>query len=241
MILDLEDAVAPENRAAAREAIAAADLDPARVIVRVNEVGIARLRRRPRGSPARYPTIMVPKADRRLLDAMPAGFDVDRAVRVGGRRRRRAARWRHRSARSCGAPRISSRRSAAPRAVTPTAATGMSRAPPARTCCSPRVRPASRRSTPCTSTSSDLDGLRAEAEDAAASGFAATACIHPSHAEVIRDGVPADGRAGRVGAAGSGCRGGERGRVPLRGRHGRRPGAAPCRGRGAPSAASRPG
>ncbi len=33
----------------------------------------------------------------------------------------------------------------------------------------------------------DLDGLRAEAEDASASGFAATACIHPSHVAVIRD------------------------------------------------------
>jgi citrate lyase subunit beta/citryl-CoA lyase len=32
----------------------------------------------------------------------------------------------------------------------------------------------------------DTDGLRAEAEDAAASGFAATACIHPSQAEVVR-------------------------------------------------------
>src|SRR5690606_41240779 len=32
----------------------------------------------------------------------------------------------------------------------------------------------------------DLAGLRAEAEDAVASGFAATACIHPSHVPVIR-------------------------------------------------------
>jgi citrate lyase subunit beta/citryl-CoA lyase len=32
----------------------------------------------------------------------------------------------------------------------------------------------------------DLDGLRVEAEDAAASGFSATACIHPSHVAVIR-------------------------------------------------------
>jgi citrate lyase subunit beta / citryl-CoA lyase len=32
----------------------------------------------------------------------------------------------------------------------------------------------------------DLEGLRAEAEDAAASGFAATVCIHPSQAAVIR-------------------------------------------------------
>ncbi|GAA1845338.1 HpcH/HpaI aldolase/citrate lyase family protein [Agromyces salentinus] len=36
VILDLEDAVAPEARAAARRAVAASDLDPERVIVRVN-------------------------------------------------------------------------------------------------------------------------------------------------------------------------------------------------------------
>lgn len=33
----------------------------------------------------------------------------------------------------------------------------------------------------------DADGLMAEAEDAAASGFAATACIHPGQVGVIRD------------------------------------------------------
>src|SRR5262249_35818217 len=32
-----------------------------------------------------------------------------------------------------------------------------------------------------------LAGLRAEADDAAGSGFAATACIHPSHVPVIRE------------------------------------------------------
>jgi citrate lyase subunit beta/citryl-CoA lyase len=32
----------------------------------------------------------------------------------------------------------------------------------------------------------DVDGLRAEAHDAAASGFGATACIHPSQVEVVR-------------------------------------------------------
>jgi citrate lyase subunit beta/citryl-CoA lyase len=32
----------------------------------------------------------------------------------------------------------------------------------------------------------DVDGLAAEARDAAASGFAATACIHPSQVAVIR-------------------------------------------------------
>lgn len=33
----------------------------------------------------------------------------------------------------------------------------------------------------------DLDGLRAEAEDAVAVGFAATACIHPGQIEVVRE------------------------------------------------------
>jgi len=33
----------------------------------------------------------------------------------------------------------------------------------------------------------DLDGLRAEATDAAAVGFAATACIHPSQVDVVRE------------------------------------------------------
>jgi citrate lyase subunit beta/citryl-CoA lyase len=33
----------------------------------------------------------------------------------------------------------------------------------------------------------DTAGLRAEAEDAAALGFAATACIHPSQASIVRD------------------------------------------------------
>jgi citrate lyase subunit beta/citryl-CoA lyase len=32
----------------------------------------------------------------------------------------------------------------------------------------------------------DVEGLRDEAQDAAASGFGATACIHPSQAEVVR-------------------------------------------------------
>jgi citrate lyase subunit beta/citryl-CoA lyase len=34
----------------------------------------------------------------------------------------------------------------------------------------------------------DADGLRAEVEDAVASGFDATACIHPSQVAVIRAG-----------------------------------------------------
>lgn len=39
VIVDLEDAVAPANRTAAREALRASSLDPARTVVRVNPVG----------------------------------------------------------------------------------------------------------------------------------------------------------------------------------------------------------
>ena len=39
VILDLEDAVAPANRPAARESVIASELDPARTLVRVNPVG----------------------------------------------------------------------------------------------------------------------------------------------------------------------------------------------------------
>ncbi len=38
----------------------------------------------------------------------------------------------------------------------------------------------------------DLDGLRAEVDDAAALGFAATACIHPSQVAVVREGYRPD-------------------------------------------------
>lgn len=41
VILDLEDAVAPRDREAAREAVAASGLDPARTIVRINPAGSA--------------------------------------------------------------------------------------------------------------------------------------------------------------------------------------------------------
>jgi citrate lyase subunit beta / citryl-CoA lyase len=57
----------------------------------------------------------------------------------------------------------------------------------------------------------DLDGLRAEATDAAASGFVATACIHPSQVAVVREAYrPTEGElawAQRVLAAAADVRG----------------------------------
>jgi citrate lyase subunit beta/citryl-CoA lyase len=185
VILDLEDAVAPENRTAAREAIASADLDPGRVIVRVNEVGSpdweADL-----AAAARYPTIMVPKADRRLLEAMPTGFDVIALCES--------------AAGVVAAPELATRVSALMWGAEDLVASlgGTSSRHPdgsyrdvARTARANVLLAAGAAGIPAIDTVhldiDDLDGLRAEAQDAAASGFSATACIHPSHAAVIRE------------------------------------------------------
>jgi citrate lyase subunit beta/citryl-CoA lyase len=65
VIIDLEDAVDPAGRPAARDALAASALDPARVIVRVNAAGtadhaadLAAVGRTP------YTAVMLPKAER---------------------------------------------------------------------------------------------------------------------------------------------------------------------------------
>ena len=46
----------------------------------------------------------------------------------------------------------------------------------------------------------DLDGLRGEVDDAVAVGFDAKVAIHPSQVAVIRAGLCADRRPGRMGA-----------------------------------------
>ena len=72
----------------------------------------------------------------------------------------------------------------------------------------------------------DLDGLRGEATDAAASGFVATACIHPSQVAVVRERLPAHRGGAGLGAQGPG-RGGRCPRgVLLRGADGGLAGAA---------------
>lgn len=66
VVVDLEDAVAPENKAAAREHVVAATLDPARTVVRINGAqtpwfadDLAAVAR------SGYPTVMLPKAESR--------------------------------------------------------------------------------------------------------------------------------------------------------------------------------
>ena len=187
-ILDLEDAVAPDARPAARAALAAARLDPSRVIVRVNESGsadqaedLAAVRA------AGFRTVMVPKADARLDLGPFAGLDVialcetaagvldaralaerpgvvalmwgaeDLVASLGGT-----------ASRDAGGAYRDVARQARSQVLLAAAAAGIAAIDTVHL------------------DIADLDGLVAEAEDAAAVGFAATACIHPSHVPVIR-------------------------------------------------------
>jgi citrate lyase subunit beta/citryl-CoA lyase len=77
VVLDLEDAVAPANRAAARQAIVSNRLDPARAIVRVNATDTADhaldLAAARAGG---YGTVMLPKAETRAQIDVLAPFNV---------------------------------------------------------------------------------------------------------------------------------------------------------------------
>jgi citrate lyase subunit beta / citryl-CoA lyase len=195
VILDLEDGVAAEGKDAARAALAACDLDPARVIVRVNPAGtpehaadLATLRE------TRYRRIMLAKTETR---AQLAGLDGDwRVVAL------------------CETP--LGIVNAAEIAATPNViatlwgAEDLIAAMGGRTSRFPdgRYRDVARHARSAVLLASaaygkaaidsvylnipDLDGLAAEAEDAAASGFTLKACIHPSQVAVVRQAFQAD-------------------------------------------------
>jgi citrate lyase subunit beta / citryl-CoA lyase len=191
VILDLEDGVGAAAKAAAREALLAHPQDPARVIVRVNAVGtpefdtdIAALRQ------TGYTTIMLPKAEsREQLDAVAfhggwrvvalveSALGILRAEEIAAAPNVVAVLW---GAEDLMAS-LHGRTSRHPdgtyrgvashaRAITLLAASAHGKL----------AIDAIYANIP------DLDGLREEAEDAAASGFALKALIHPSHAAVVR-------------------------------------------------------
>jgi citrate lyase subunit beta/citryl-CoA lyase len=189
VILDLEDGTGQDAKDTARAAVTAASLDPARVIVRVNAAGtpwhdadLAALRR------AGHRMIMLPKAETRAqLDALPGDWRVlalcetpagivnaaeiaaapnvvammwgaeDLIAAIGGRSSRHPdGRYRDVAMHARSAVLL-----AAAAAGKPAIDAVYVNIP-------------------------DLDGLAAEAEDAAASGFALKACIHPSQVAVVR-------------------------------------------------------
>lgn len=190
VILDLEDAVAPDNRASARESLLATRLDPSRTIVRVSPAGtpdfaldIAALRE------SDYRTVMLAKtetpqqvgalADLEVIALCETPLGVENAAAIAGLPQVIALMWGAEDlvgaigGRSSRHPDGSYRdlaRFARARVLIAAAAAGKAAIDTVHL------------------DIADLDGLTTEVEDAAASGFAATACIHPSQVGVIRAG-----------------------------------------------------
>lgn len=188
VILDLEDGVRPADRPAARAHLRERPLDPERTIVRVNPVGspdhaedLAAL------DGLAYRTVLLAKAESaeqvetlapfRVIALCETARGVQRAPEIAasppvvglmwgaedlvaslGGRSSRDARGGYREFARHARARVLIAAKAAGRAAVDAVHLDIA----------------------------DLDGLAAEAEDAAASGFDATACIHPSQVAVVR-------------------------------------------------------
>ena len=197
VILDLEDAVDPARRVAAREALVASDLDPERVIVRVNPAGsddheadLSAL------AATAYRSAMLPKAERTADVAGLADYDVIALCETaaGVLAAPELAR----------APGVLALMWGAEDLVASLGGSS-SRRPDgsyrevARFARSAVLLAAGAAGVHAVDTVhldiADLDGLADEAEDAVAVGFAATACIHPGQVETIRAAYRPDPRA----------------------------------------------
>jgi citrate lyase subunit beta/citryl-CoA lyase len=224
VILDLEDGVGAEGKNAARAALAASELDPARVIVRVNATGtaehaadLAALRR------TGYRTVMLPKSESRaqlnefgdnwhVVALCETALGIVNAPEIAASPNVIAVMW--------GAEDLI----ASMRGRTSRFPDGRYRdvALHAR---SAVLLAASAHGKPAIDAVyvniPDLDGLAAEAEDAAASGFTLKGCIHPSQAAVVRKAFQADEAqvawARRVIAAARGAGAGDKGAIKVDG------------------------
>lgn len=190
VILDLEDAVAPEAKAEARAHIVGSELDPARTIVRVNAVGhpehardVASL------ADAPFRTVMLAKAESASqIDALhAAGYRVvalcetatgiENAGDIAQHPGVIALMWGAEDLIASMGGRSSRKHDGRYRDV---ARYARSRVLIAATAAGKQALDAVHLDI------ADLDGLREEADDAASSGFSASACIHPSQVETIR-------------------------------------------------------
>lgn len=188
-ILDLEDAVRPEDRAGARRMLAAADLDPARVIVRINPLGTADAAEDLRmlaDTAVRW--VMVAKSeDAGALDALDDRYRVLGLCETARGVREAAALAEH--------PLMAGLMWGAEDLVASLGGSSSRRADGSYRDVARHARSAVLVAAGAAGIAAvdavhldiaDLDGLRDEAEDAAAVGFRATACIHPSQVETIR-------------------------------------------------------
>lgn len=193
VIIDLEDAVAPAAREAARAALTDPAnthlLDPAHVIVRVNPIGTS-AHERDLEAVARTPfrTLMVAKAEKaEAIADLPAGYNVialcetARGIvnveRIAALDRVVAVMWGAEDLVASLEGSSSRRQDGSYRDI-------------ARYARSRTLMACGAYDTFAIDAVhldiSDLQGLRLEAEDAAASGFNATACIHPSQVDAVR-------------------------------------------------------
>jgi citrate lyase subunit beta/citryl-CoA lyase len=189
VILDLEDAVTPDARPAARRSLAEADLDPDRVIVRENPIETADFAADLEAlAPTRFRRIMIAKVESEVAVAeIDPSYEVVALIETAAGVVRAAA--------VAALPNVSALMWGAEDLVASLGGTSSRHADGS-------YREVARyaRSTVLVAAGAhgkaaidavyldiaDTDGLAGEAEDAVASGFAATACIHPSQVDVIR-------------------------------------------------------
>ena len=188
VILDLEDAVNPDDKAAARSHLAASALDPARTIVRVNPAGtddlVADLRALLHTP---YRMVMLAKTAAPADVHALARYDVVALVET-------AAGVVH-AAQIAAQPNVVGLMWGAEDLVASLGGTSSRHADGryrdvaahARSVVLLAARAHGKAAIDAVHLDiGDVDGLAAEATDAAACGFTATACIHPSQVEVIR-------------------------------------------------------
>lgn len=189
VILDLEDAVLPDAKAAARGNLIDAEIDPERVIVRVNAPGTdAFVSDLSTLAQTDFRTVMVAKTeDPESLDVFDERFSlialcetargVSAADRIAAHRRVAAMMWGAEdlvaslggtSSRAANGGYRDIARYARARVLLEAGAQGKAAIDAVHVAID------------------DVAGLEREATDAAASGFRATACIHPSQVAVIR-------------------------------------------------------
>ncbi|MEV8268151.1 CoA ester lyase [Microbacterium sp. NPDC076911] len=197
VILDLEDAVSPASKAAARGALIEAEIDPERVIVRVNSIDTdAYMSDMSTLSQTDFRRIMVAKAEGpKKISKMDSRFEVIALCETakGVANAERIAALDNVSALMWGAEDL----------VASLGGTS-SRKPNGRYRDVARVARAQVLLAAGARGKSAIDavhldiadtkGLAVEAGDAAASGFAATACIHPIQADIIREAYRPDAR-----------------------------------------------
>jgi citrate lyase subunit beta/citryl-CoA lyase len=188
VILDLEDGVSPTDRPGARKALMATLLDPQRTIVRVNPAGtedftldVAALAATP------YTTVMLAKTEsvqdvnalgpRPVIALCETARGVLASANIAAADATVALMWGAEDLVASLGGRSSRTKSGEYRAVAMHSRSHVLLA----------ARANERAAIDAIHLDiADVEGLRIEAEDAAASGFCATACIHPTQVEVVR-------------------------------------------------------